>query len=152
KAIGNKLSGKVFAYNDNNQQIRFEGPVDLVPLSKDFSLIASVLGSGNMSTNEIRMNSMLAMDTNVPLPAFEVMAKEVQDVIVTEGVDEGLGDPTELLYKVANIVGERIARDYEQKSLENYVSLATVQPLVKPLVISNVNLKWSSEHKAFYSE
>ena len=152
KAIGNKLSGKVFAYNDNNQQIRFEGPVDLVPLSKDFSLIASVLGSGNMSTNEIRMNSMLAMDTNIPLPAFEVMAKEVQDVIVTDGADEGLGDPTELLYKVANIVGERIARDYEQKSLENYVSLATVQPLVKPLVISNVNLKWSSEHKAFYSE
>ena len=152
KAIGNKLSGKVFAYNDNNQQIRFEGPVDLVPLSKDFSLIASVLGSGNMSTNEIRMNSMLAMDTNIPLPAFEVMAKEVQDVIVTDGADEGLGDPTELLYKVANIVGERVARDYEQKSLENYVSLATVQPLVKPLVISNVNLKWSSEHKAFYSE
>lgn len=152
KAAGNKLSGKVFAYNDENQRIRFEGPVDLVPASKDFTLAASVLGSGNMSSNEIRMNTMLTMDSNVPAAAFEIMAREVQEVILNEGADEGLGDPTELLYKVANIVGERVARDYEQRSLEGYVSLATLQPLVKPLVISNVNLKWSDEHKAFYSE
>lgn len=152
KDNGNKLSGKVFAYNDNNQQIRFEGPVDLIPGNKDFSVTASVLGSGNMSTNEIRMNTLLTMDSNVPLPAFEVMAREVQEVILNDGADEGLGDPTELLYKVANVVGERIAREYEQRSLENYVSLATLQPMVRPLVISNVNLKWSSEHKAFYSE
>jgi hypothetical protein len=30
--------------------------------------------------------------------------------------------------------------------------LGTLPPLVKPLVFSNVNLKWSPEHKAFYSE
>src|SRR5690606_8938786 len=98
------------------------------------------------------MNTLLAMDSNIPLPAFEVMAREVQEVILNDGAEEGLGDPTELLYKVANVVGERIARTNEQRSLDSYVSLATVQPLVRPLVISNVNLKWSPEHKAFYSE
>lgn len=152
KAQGDKLSGKVFAYNDENQHIRFEGPVTLIPGNKDFALTASVLGSGNMGTNEIRMNTLLTMDSNIPTQAFEIMAREVQEVILNEGADEGLGDPTELLYKMANVVGERIARDYEQRSLESYVSLATVQPLVRPLVISNVNLKWSPEHKAFYSE
>ena len=30
KARGNKLSGKVFAYKDENMQVRFEGPVNLV--------------------------------------------------------------------------------------------------------------------------
>src|SRR5690606_361527 len=120
KASGERLSGRVFAYNDENQQIRFEGPVDLVRSNEGFSVTASVLGSGNMGTNEIRMNTFMVLDSNIPAQAFEVMAKEVQDVIVTQGADEGLGDQTELLYKMANIVGERVVRDYEQRSLEGY--------------------------------
>ncbi|HEY8513696.1 MAG TPA: hypothetical protein VIL31_17185 [Cyclobacteriaceae bacterium] len=152
KASGEKLEGKVFAYNDENQHIRFEGPVNLVRANNGFNVRASVLGSGNMASNEIRMNTFMVLDSNIPTQAFDVMAKEIQDVVVTQGADEGLGDQTELLYKMANIVGERITRDYEQRSLEGYVSLATLQPLVKPLVISNVNLKWSEKHKAFYSE
>ncbi|HLT80845.1 MAG TPA: hypothetical protein VKZ86_07430 [Cyclobacteriaceae bacterium] len=152
KASGEMLAGKVFAYNDENQHIRFEGPVNLVRSNNGFSVAASVLGSGNMATNEIRMNTLLTLDSNIPSQAFDVMAREVQDVIATQGADEGLGDQTELLYKMANIVGERIARDYEQRSLQGYVPLATIQPLMKPLVISNVNLKWSEQHKAFYSE
>ena len=152
KATGNNLSGKVFAYNDESQQIRFEGPVDMLPGNKDFNISASVLGSGNMASNEIRMNSLLIMDSNVPPQAFEIMAREIQEVILNEGADEGLGDPTELLYKVANVIGERGAKEYEQKSLEGYVSLSTLGPLVRPLVMSNVNLKWSDKQKAFYSE
>ena len=80
------------------------------------------------------------------------MAKQLQEVIKNEGADEGLGDQTELLYKIADIVGERAVKDYEQRSLQGYVSLSTIPQLVKPLAISNVNLKWSPERKAFYSE
>jgi hypothetical protein len=105
-----------------------------------------------METNEIRLNSFLMMDTNVPAAAFDLMARQIQDVIKNEGADEGLGDQTELLYKIADIVGERVVKDYEQKSLQGYVSLGTIPQLAKPLVFSNVSLKWSPEHKAFYSE
>jgi hypothetical protein len=152
KAAGNKLSGKVFAYNDETSQVRFEGPVNLFNGSKDFSVTATTLGSGNLETNDIKMNSFVVVDTNVPVQAFDIMGKNIADVIKNEGADEGLGDQTELLYKIADIVGERLAKDYEQKSLQAYVSLSTLPPLVKPLVFSNVNLKWSTKHKAFYSE
>jgi hypothetical protein len=67
-------------------------------------------------------------------------------------VPEGLGDQTELLYKIADLVGEKAAKDYEQRSLQGYVSLSTLPPLVKPMVFSNTNLKWSQKYKAFYSE
>jgi hypothetical protein len=80
------------------------------------------------------------------------MAKQIQDVIKNEGADEGLGDQTELLYKIADIIGERAVKEFEQKSLQGYVSLGTIPQLAKPLVFSNVALKWSSEHNAFYSE
>ncbi len=152
KAAGNKLSGKVFAYKDETMQVRFEGPVNLFPGTKDFNITSSALGQGNLETNEIKMNSFLMVDSSVPIQAFDLMGKQIMDVINNEGADEGLGDQTELLYKIADIIGERAVKDYETKSLQGYVSLGTIPQLVKPLVFSNVNLKWSPKHKAFFSE
>ena len=152
KAAGEKLSGKVFAYNEEKQEVRFEGAVNFFKGIKDFSLTATALGSGNIETNDIKMNSFIMADINVPSTAYDVMAKSIQEVIKNEGADEGLGDQTELLYKIADIVGEKIAKDYEQKSLQSYVSLSTIPQLVKPIVFSQVNLKYSQTLKGFYSE
>jgi len=152
KAAGEKLSGKVFAYNEEKQEVRFEGPVTFFNGTKDFNLTASALGSGNMETNEIKMNSFVMVDMNVPANIYQLMATSIQNVIKNEGVDEGLGDQTELLYKIADIVGERVVKDYEQRSLQNYVPLGTVPGLVKPIVLSNTSLKWSQANKSFYSE
>lgn len=152
KANGNKLSGKVFAYKDETLQVRFEGPVNLFQGTKDFNVTASALGQANLETNEIRMNSFVMVDTSIPSTAFDLMGKQFQDVIKNEGADEGLGDQTELLYKIADFIGERAVKDFEQRSLQGYVSLGTIAQLAKPLVFSNVNLKWNEEHKAFYSE
>ena len=152
KATGNKLSGKLFAYKDETMQVRFEGPVNLFQGTKDFNVTASALGQGNLESNEIRMNSFLMVDTSIPITAFDIMGKQIQDVIKNEGADEGLGDQTELLYKIADFLGEKAVKDFEQRSLQGYVSLGTLPQLAKPLVFSNVNLKWSEKNKAFYSE
>jgi hypothetical protein len=90
---------------------------------------------------------------NIPTMAYQLIATNILEVIKNEGVkEEGLGDQTDLLYKIADIVGERAVKDYEQRSLQTYTPLASVPGLLKPLVISNANLKWSQEHKSFYSE
>ncbi len=152
KAAGEKLSGKVFNYNEDKQEVHFEGPVTFFKSSKDFSITASAIGSGNLETNDIKMNSLLLADMNLPAAAYQMMALNLQEVIKNEGASDGLGDQTELLYKIANIVGEKVAKDYEQKSQQSYTSLATVPQLAAPIVFSNVNFKWSQAKKAFYSE
>ncbi len=153
KSAGEKLSGKVFAYNEDKQEVRFEGPITFYKGNKDFSVTASALGSGNLETNEIRMNSFVMANMNIPTTAYQMMAQNLLEVIKAEGsLSDGLGDQTDLLYKIADIVGERAVKDYEQKSLQNYVSLSTIPALVQPLVFGNVNLKWSQKFKAFYSE
>ena len=152
KAAGEKLSGKVFAYNEDKQEVRFEGPVSFFPSTKDFSITATSLGSGNLETNAIKMNSFVMVDMNIPSTVYQLMAESMLDVIKNESVPEGLGDQTDLLYKIADIVGEKIVKEYEQQSLKNYVSLSTIPQLVKPIVLANTNIKWSQEHKAFYSE
>jgi len=152
KAAGEQLSGKVFNYNEDKQEIHFEGPVTFFKGSKDFNLTASALGSGNLETNEIKLNSLIMADMNIPQAAYQIMASNLQDIIKNEGAGEGLGDQTELLYKLANILGEKIAKDYEQKSQQAYTSLATIPQMGVPIVFSNVNLKWSQAKKGFYSE
>ena len=152
KAAGEKLSGKVFDYNEEKQEVRFEGPVNFFKGFKEFSLTASALGSGNLETNEIKMNSFIMADMNIPTQAYQMMATDLQAVVKNETVPEGLGDQTELLYKIADIVGEKVVKDFEQRSQQGYVSLSTLQALAKPLVFSNVNLKWSQKYKAFFSE
>lgn len=152
KTAGNKLSGKVFAYNDETASVRFEGPVKFFNDNKDFSIAASAIGQGNMETNEIKMNSLVMMKTSAVSTAFDIMARDLQEVIKNESVDEGLGDPTDLLYKIADIIGERAVKDFETRSAQGHVPLATYAPLAQPLTFSNVNLKWSAAHKGFYSE
>lgn len=152
KAAGNKLSGKVFSYNDETQLVRFEGPVSLFSGSKDFNVKATAIGQGNMQNNNIQMNSLVIISTTAAPAAFDAMATDIAAVVKNESVEEGLGDRTELLYKIADIVGERVARDYEKRSTQGYLSLATLAETARPLTFANVNLKWSPKHKAFYSE
>ncbi len=152
KAAGERLSGKVFDYNEEKQEVRFEGPVNFFKGFKDFRLTAAALGSGNLVTNDIKMNSLIMAEMNLPAQAYQMMATDLQAVVKNENVPEGLGDQTELLYKIADIVGEKVAKDFEQRSLQGYVSLGTLQTLAQPLVFANTNLKWSQKHKAFYSE
>ncbi len=153
KATGEKLTGKVFAYNEDKQEVRFEGSVNFFNEGgKDFKITSSALGSGNLETNDIRMNTFMMLDMNVPPQALQLMALDLQDVIKNEGAEEGLGDQTELLYKIADIVGERAVKDFEQRSLQAYTPLVSIPQLVRPLVFSNFNLKRSQEFKAFYSE
>jgi len=45
-----------------------------------------------------------------------------------------------------------VVKDFEQRSLQGYVSLGTLPGLAQPLVFSNVNLKWSQKYKAFFSQ
>jgi hypothetical protein len=151
KATGEKLSGKVFAYNEEKQEVKFEGPVSFFRGSKDFSVAATSLGSGNLETNEIKLNAFLMADMALPAGILDQLALQIQEVIKNESVPEGLGDPTELLYKIADLAGEQAARDYEQRSLKGNVPLNTVPGLMKPLVFADVNLRWSQKFKAFYS-
>jgi hypothetical protein len=152
KAAGTKLSGKVFSYNDETAQVRFEGPISLMRGVKDFSITATAIGQGSMENNEVTMNTMVIVSTTAAPLAFEAMARNLQAVIQNEGAEEGLGDRTDLLYKVADIVGERAAKDYENRSQQGYVSLGTLSETAKPLNFANVTLKWSGKQKAFYSE
>jgi len=81
------------------------------------------------------------------------MAADIIDVIINLGAPESLGDPTTLLYKLADVAGERAAREYEEASLEEYTSLGGfTNETSTTLMFPNLDIKWSNDHNAFYTD
>ena len=153
KAAGESYSGKVFAYNEDTDDIRFEGPFQFFPPKKGASILASGLGKGNIKTNQYSINSFLSINFDIPFQAYEQMSLDILEIIEHEGVPEGLGDPTELLYKLGDIIGDRETKVYEEASKKEYVSLGGfAKEVSRSLVFADVNLKWSDAYNAFYNE
>ena len=151
KALGEKLSGKVLAYREEKEEIKFEGPVQFFKNNPDFKVDASAIGYGNLNTDEVKMNSLISVDAAIPTAVLTALSENLLKVIKQENVPEAAADPTELLYKVANLTGEGPARAYETRSLHAYSPLTTIESFVKPIVLSSVDLRWSVKSKGFYS-
>lgn len=153
KDLGLSYSGKVFAYNPDNRGIRFEGPIHFIDNSKTMAIVASGLGTGNMDTNELSFTSFLTMDYKIPSTIYSLMADDFASVIDEFSVPEAQGDRTELLYLLAEIIGNRSTKTYESRSAQGYVPLSTMSPnLVKPFVFSNIKFEWSNDQRAFHND
>lgn len=154
KASGNVLAGKVMRINPSTSEIKFEGPAQFMTSTKDVAVNATVIGNGNMNDNVFNINTFITLNfTPVPTQAFDMMAVDILDVITNLGAPEGTGDATQLLYKLADIAGERAAREFEELSLQEYVALAGfVEETTTSMVFTNVDFKWSADYNAFYNE
>jgi hypothetical protein len=153
KDLGLSYSGKVFGYDEITRNIRFEGPVRFIDNSKTRAIKASAIGLGNMATNELEFTSFMTLNFKVPSSLFDMMGDDFFRVIEELGAPEAIEDRTELLYLMAEIIGNRATKAYEEKSALEYVPLNTMSPnLVRPMVFSNVKFKWSEDQKAFYND
>jgi hypothetical protein len=153
KDLGNSYAGKVFAYDEATQNIRFEGPIHFVDNTKTMGIVASAIGAGNMETKELSFSSFLTMDFKLPSTIYSLMADDFVKEVEEFGAPEALDDRTELLYLLAEIIGNRAAKAYEEKSKLGYEPLVNTSPnMVKPFVFSNLKFRWSEDQKAFYNE
>ncbi len=152
KTSGKSFAGKSFTYDEENSKVTFEGPLNFLSQNTTMKLKAAGKGEGNIDSYEYNLNAFLAFDFDVPLPALNEMALDIQDLIERVGLQEAHEDKTKLLYKAAELMGNKSATMYDEKSQEEYISLVSQSSeLVKALVISDVDLEWSDTDKAFYS-
>ena len=153
KKTGKSYSGRIFAYNENNSQVRFEGPITVLPYNKEsIEVKAAGQGKGSFETGEFDMNTFMAIDFKLPRDAEEVMATDMADFIQRLGLPRAHGERTSYIYKLAEVVGEKAAREWEGNSLAQYTPLVEAGPeLEKNLVLSSLSMKWSAEKKAWYS-
>lgn len=147
------LAGEVFRYNENKQQLSFEGPVDFMPFkSESFGLETAVLGEGNLETNEFTMDAMMLMNIDLPGQAIDILGADLNEALNKVGAASATNDRTTLLYKLAEFIGDEAARDWDKQSIRDYTPLVSMSGrLEQTLVLADVDLAWSPEHKAWYS-
>jgi len=153
KTYGESYQGHTMIYNDSTQDIIFEGPANFFnKFNQTVTIDASVLGKGNKKDNEFEMDAMMAINFANSSSFMQIMARDLVDIIERLGPPLANENTIELMYKLANMTSDKIAKSYERASLKDYKPLLSMdERLEKSLMISGVKLKWNQAHKAFYN-
>ena len=149
----NALAGDVFTFNENEQTIEFEGMLNLLPYPEQGLTIQTAgSGKGDLQTNEYDLDAFMTIDIDLPAQAVFMMGQDLNAALNKSGARAAINDRTTLLYKLAEFTGDQAARDYDKRSISDYTPLIEIAPqLEKTLVLADVQLEWSDDHKAWYS-
>ncbi|MAE82492.1 MAG: hypothetical protein CMB80_07150 [Flammeovirgaceae bacterium] len=153
KTFGESYDGHTFIYDDNTKNIIFEGPVTFFSeFTKDVTITSSVMGTGNLESNEYTIDAFLGINFKNSDSYMKLMASDLTDIVERLGPPLANDISLPLLYKLANLTSDKLARAYETESLKDYKPLLTVsENLLKSLVISGVKMNWSQPNRSWYN-
>lgn len=154
KSSGKSYEGTTMIYQDSAQSVFFEGPVNFTdPNSEQITVRSSANGFGDES-GEIKADAMLLIDLNHSAinALTEVMANDLIEVIERTGPPTANNIQLESLNKVANLIGDKATKAFEETFKREYIPLVTAsRELVMPFAISGVKLNWSDKTKSWHN-
>lgn len=154
KTRGETYAGTTMIYNDDTKDLIFEGLANFVnPLNSQAKMKSSILGVGNGRSEEYVVDAMFSLDLGIPGVALDFMADDLIETI------ERIGPPVandiskaDLMYKFSNFLSEQAARDFEESSLKEYVSLVSIDRFLEaPFFVSGVKMQWNKEQNAWHN-
>ncbi len=152
KSLGLSYAGKYFAFNEQDQKIEFEGPLNFMEGNKEAQIVAAGSGSGDLATQDFVFNVMLTTEFDLPGALTPVIGNDMLEVVQRLGLPEATKDLDRLLPKMAEIAGNNVAKKYEENVFNDYVPLTGLSSsFTKTLTIPNLDLKWSNENSAWFS-
>lgn len=150
RAYGEAYEGNVLTYNEFSNTILFEGKLNLMKPLKNFKLETAGNGSAQVDSSRYNLDAFIAFDLTAPTQAIAEMAKGIAGN--AGGAGEALGRSEALYYKLGEFVGDREARKYKSQAATAHVPLPSISgKLVRSLVFSKVDLRWSTKTNAWYS-
>lgn len=149
----NNYAGSMFSYNEATQDVTFEGSLSFTsPYSKGIDFKAAGKGRGNLDSADFVVNTMFAVGLGLPAEALPLMATDLKTVGENLGVRRAHEDRSDLIYKVAEFIGDEATKNWDNSYQTVPIPLVNASTeLLKDLVITNVDLQWSKQNKAFYS-
>ncbi len=144
---------KALTFNDAKGVMTFAGRLNLMsPVPVDVCLGA---GSARVNVDSItyRLNTMLAFNFPVADPITAAIGDKIIKTNLEEQNDDAADDDLNALSdRMEVLIGRKPVEEYRTKAQNQHVSLALASPMFNTaLVLSDVNLRWSEKHQAFYS-
>ncbi|MCY7359522.1 MAG: hypothetical protein LH609_19115, partial [Rudanella sp.] len=142
-----------FTFNDPKGSMTYKGLLTLMNTGQTPYLMASGSATINIDSTKYRLNTLLAFTFPVPELLSAEIGKKLVEANLEEQNDEPADDDLSVLSdKLVPLIGQKEVDLYRTKAQNQHVSLALASPkLAVPLVLSNVELRWSEKANAFYS-
>jgi len=145
--------GGILTYSDSLSKItvtgklNFQGAVD-----KDFTVTSAGSGTGLLDSSKFNLSVALAFDFNIPGPAWKNMGTILAARVTDLGLVEAIDDKTALAYRLADMAGDKMGKEYEkQNQTKNLPIFSVVPKFSKSLFLNDVNLVWNQKQRAWYS-
>jgi hypothetical protein len=145
---------------DEGNALTFDDKTGLATFAGPFKLTSAewlqTVGSAEVQVDsaKFRFNTMLLLK----MPALEPIMQPLVAKIVETNLEEQNStaaddDPEQLNRKLSALIGPKATDAYLKLTAGGYKPLFEASPLLDvPMVLSNVNLHWSPQHTAYYSQ
>ncbi|MEM1136823.1 MAG: hypothetical protein AAGI07_13380 [Bacteroidota bacterium] len=141
------VAGNKFVYNFENKLVEFEGDISLLENSKTYNVRASGVGKGNYEKEEYDINASVYFNFEATSGTANDLATDIYNNV--EEVISPFDDSDQATEKLSKILTEKQLDDYLFKYRNGNESLADF--FGDGILFSDVNLKWSTEFRSFYS-
>lgn len=153
KKIGQRMTGNVLIYNDKDGSMSTQGKLNLVDsLSQKYIFSAGEIHV-KPSENTFVLNTLLLFDlpisANASARLTENLSTNFRDSLVSVTRS---GKDSLLALRIAELVGDKEALKYFSVTDKISSPVISMTYLMKPFVFSDVNLSWSPDNAAFYSQ
>jgi len=151
----NNYAGSMFSYDEVTQDVTFEGKLSFLGGPRGTNIQAAGKGKGNLDSATYEIDAMFALSFGLSPEGLGEMAKDLKNIGDNVGVPRALEDRSELVYRVAEFIGDEATRKWDMSYRTVPMALFEASSgleLQKDIVITDAKLKWSKQLRAFYSE
>lgn len=140
----------VLAFDDAKGIFDFSGKLGFGP--GDWVLAAGK-GQAQIDSMRIDVNALLGLKFTALTPVLPDLASKIVATNLEEHNDDPAEEDLERLFgKLDALIGPAATKAYADKLAAEHKPLSDASPLLNlPVVLSNVSLHWSEQHKSFYT-
>jgi hypothetical protein len=142
-----------FVFHDERGVMTFRGALNLLATRPNQYLLGSGSARVNVDSSTYRLNTLLALNVPVPPELSTLIANKLIEANIEERNDTPADDDLNALAdKLLPLIGKKATDDYRVRAQNQHVTLSSASPKLNvPLVLGDVNLRWSGLYNAFYS-
>ena len=144
--------GNTLIYDDSKATVYMEGTFNILDKHNSKYINSAGVAHVGMKDSTYRLDMFMTVDLPIPPKALASMGQNIQTV--KEIKRRNLNETDTLFNRVAELVGDKDIKSYLAKSARVSEPLPFYQiskKLLKPIVLSEVPLKWSTEFHTFHS-
>lgn len=153
KADGKSYAGNHLIFNELTSEVEFEGTLNFINPGESMKIRASGRGQGKLNEEKFEVNTFAIVDYDLPDDALMEMFTHIFETVDLLGAPEAESDKDALIYKMASLIGDKPAVEWDQMSLQEYLPVvAASNQLIGDVVFSKINLAWNKDLHAWYSQ